>query len=108
MGMSKDWRTILHFAAAGLAIVALAVAYFAADPTGGNFMTDWLGVALMFLCPGSLLFATAVDFENLTNSGAALLFVFVVVTNCLIYGAIGAVYVWLRRKRHKALTSSTN
>jgi hypothetical protein len=96
--MSKDWRTILRFAVLGLAVAAVFFGVSEMDPAPGSSVALVLGAATLLLCPGSLLFVTAIDIEPQT-AGFALMWLIVGLINCAVYAVIGAAYVGLRKKR---------
>jgi hypothetical protein len=102
--MSKDWRTILRFAGLGLAIAAIFFGFSEMDPAPGSFVAFVLGGATLLLCPGSLLFVTAIDIEPQTT-GFAVMWLIVGLINCAVYAIIGAAYVGLRKKPGEPVAS---
>ena len=84
---------------AGLAIAAGFFLYIVAVPLSG--LRAWIAVIGACFCPGFLLLASKfcyVEVEQMAWSGLASVFVFVAVTNCLLYGIAGAVCDWFREK----------
>jgi hypothetical protein len=98
--MSKDWRTILGFAAVGFGVTAVFVAYQvltdASPPPPPN-----MPVLTMFiiLCPSSLLTIPLIDIE-IGSEGFYPLWTVVALINTALYAVIGAAYVGLRKKRN--------
>jgi hypothetical protein len=102
--MSKDWRIILRFSLLGLAIATVFFGFSEMDPTPGSLVAIWMGVAAIFLCPGSLLFVTAIDIEPQTT-GFTIMWLIIGLINCALYAAVGAAFVGLRKKRDGPATS---
>jgi hypothetical protein len=102
--MSKDWRTICRFSLLGLAIAAIFFVYFETDPPPGSSMALWTGVAALFLCPGGLLFVTAIDIEPQTFP-FAIEWLVIGLINAALYAVIGAAYVGLRKKPDRPVRS---
>ncbi len=102
--MSKDWRTILRFALLGVAIATVFFAYFETDPAPGSPIALLAGGAALFLCPGALIFVTAIDIEPQTT-GFAIIWLVIGLINSVIYALVGAAFVGLRRKQEGPTTS---
>ena len=81
----------------GLAMAAIFFGFSEMDPAPGSLVALVLGGATLLLCPGSLLFVTAIDIEPQTT-GFAVMWVIVGLINCAVYAIIGAAYVGLRKK----------
>src|SRR5712692_2462451 len=98
--MSKDWRTILRFAAMSFAIAApVAVLQVVPDSSSTNYS---LTAVSILLCPASLLlaplFAWFFEAAEVGTPGFYILWLFVGLTNAAVYAVIGAAYVGLRKK----------
>jgi hypothetical protein len=103
--MSKDWRTIFCFAAAGPGITAVFVAYQvitdSSPPPPPNIILD---LVFMILCPLSFLTIPLIDIE-IGSEGFYPLWAMVAVLNGLLYAVIGAAYVKSRKKRTESTTT---
>ena len=97
--MSKDWRIILGFAAVGLGITAVFVAYQvltdSSFPAPPNTLTYLI---CMILCPPSFLTIPLIDVE-IGSEGFYPFWTIVALVNAALYAVIGPAYVALRRKR---------
>jgi len=107
MSMGRDWGTILRFSAAGVLVVCIFFVFAVTDPLAGSSMKSWVTLLLSCLCPGFLLIASVfyIEVEQLSWTGWALVFFFVVATNFFLYGAMAAVYVGLRKWRDRTATT---
>ncbi len=101
MALSADWRTIVRFALAGLALGVVGSASSVASAISTS------AVALL-LCPAALLcaplFAWGFEAAETGTSGFYLLWAFVALVNAVLYALIGAAYVGLRKKPRGAPT----
>jgi hypothetical protein len=96
--MNKNWRTILLFAASGLAIAAFFFGYFEMDSAPGNSGAIWAGSAALVLCPGSFFFATLdIDIQPHTKAFDET-WLIIGLINFALYAVIGTAYVRLRKK----------
>jgi len=102
--MEKPWeqsRYMLVFAAAGLAVSALFVAYQVL--TDSSPLNLPVFIIFMLLCPGSLVllpvFIMCIDCETGTG-GFYFLWIFSVFANSLLYSAVGAIVGYLRYRRY--------
>jgi hypothetical protein len=90
----KRWKTILIFAAVGLAAAVLAYGSSATFDNGkpGNPEELVTGIASVVLCPPSLLFAACIDCEASGWDGFYM-FSIIGVLNTTLYGIVGAIVV---------------
>jgi hypothetical protein len=102
--MEKPWeqsRYMLVFAAAGLAVSALFVAYQVL--TDSSPLNLPVFTIFMLLCPGSLVllpvFIMCIDCETGTG-GFYFLWIFAGLANSLLYSAVGAIVGYLRYRRY--------
>jgi hypothetical protein len=93
--MSKDWWTILRFAILGVALAAVFFAFFETNSLVDSSMGIWVVGAALILCPGFIPFAWAASVEMELPSFKLILLI-VGLINCVIYAALGAVYVRFR------------
>jgi hypothetical protein len=108
--MSPSRRTVFRFALTGFAIAAGFFVYIVVVPLPGNSLRAWIAVVGAFLCPGFLLLASTfcyVEVDQMTWRGLGSVFVFVALTNCLLYAIAGAAYDWLRKKLNRGAASQT-
>jgi len=97
--MSKEWRTILGFAALGLGITAVFVAYqVLTDSSPPRPPNTLMYLIFMILCPPSFLTIPLIDVE-IGSEGFYPVWTIVALINAALYAVIGAAYVGLRRKR---------
>ena len=102
--MSKDWRTILGFAAVGLGVPAVWVVYqMLANPSPWSRLNDTLSVIFMILCPPVLLTFPLFDVE-IGDAGSYAILTVVAILNAALYAVIGRGYVGLRKKREGSAT----
>jgi hypothetical protein len=90
--MSKFWRIILYFEAAGVGLaVALYFLWAGASPgMSRSLHEDQMIGVLSILCPGSWIFMMCIDCEMGTNPGVAWLLI-VVGINLGVYAVLGAI-----------------
>jgi len=99
--MSKDWRTILRFAAAGFAITGTYVLYQVLTDSSPPPPPNMLVLTLFtILCPSCLLTVPPFDIE-IGTPGFYPLWTIVAIINAMLYAIISAVYVGLRNKSQK-------
>lgn len=98
--MSKDWRTILRFPAAGIGIAI--VFFFVFDKTD-FFIKSWVGICMFWaslaICPGFFAFVLYEAGSELPLSSPAFVWLVIGLVNCFYYTSIGAVYVDMRKLR---------
>jgi hypothetical protein len=96
--MTKDRRVILQFAAIGFTVAAAIVLYSvltdSSPPPPPNIP---LVVAIMILCPPSLLGIACMDCE-IGAGGFYFVWFFVGVFSFVLYGIVGAAYLRWRRR----------
>ena len=97
--MSKDWRTILRFAVAGLAAAAICCSFFKTDSLTESWAAIWMFWASLVACPGYFLFVLAAAGSELPMSDSALVWFIIGLINFAFYATIGAVYVDMRKPR---------
>ena len=102
MALTKDWRTIIHFALVGLALGIVGSA--------SSLTSDVSTIVVTFLlCPAALLcaplFAWAFEAAEAGTSGFYLLWALVALVNAVLYALIGAAFVGLRNKPRGAPTA---
>jgi hypothetical protein len=103
--MSKDWRTILGFAAVGLGITAVFVAYqVLTDSSPPRPPSTLMYLIFMILCPPSFLTIPLIDVE-IGSEGFYPVWAIVALMNAALYAVIGAAYVGLRKKPGQSATS---
>ncbi len=95
--MSKDWRTILRFAALGLAIAAGIYAYFAFLTVRTTDLDILVGKVSLILCPPSLLCLLYCGHDIVTGPNAGIWGV-IALTNAALYAMVGGAYVGLRAR----------
>ena len=98
--MSKDWRTILRFAALGLAFAVVAAGY---EALSSSFHSDVkVDAVSLVVCPAELLllplFAWFFEAAEAGTSGFYFLWSLTAFANAAIYAIIGAAYAGLRKK----------
>jgi hypothetical protein len=97
--MSKRWKTIASFAGFGLIIAVLlyvqALFHDFNKPMNPRDLT--FGIASFFFCPPSLLYVMCIDCEVGGSSGLVM-YSIIGILNAALYGAIGMVFVSLRKK----------
>jgi hypothetical protein len=100
--MEKPWeqsRYMLAFAAAGLAVTAVFVAYQVL--TDSSPLNLPVFTVFMFLCPGSLVLLPFMCIDCETGTGGFyFLWIFAGLANSLLYSAIGALVGYLRYRRY--------
>jgi drug/metabolite transporter (DMT)-like permease len=84
----KRRRLAIGLAILGLVIAVAFALYFETDPRPGSTAAVWSGMIALFLCPGSLLFVTAIDIEPQT-SAFAVMWLIIGLINFALYGGIG-------------------
>ena len=101
--MTKDWRTILKFAGSGLTVPLVIYIYsLSIDYTKPTTAFDFvLGIVMLILCPPSLLGALCIDCEVGTGAGVVL-WCLVGLSNAVLYGLVGMLYVGFRKKRQES------
>jgi hypothetical protein len=103
--MTKDRRVILQFAAVGFAVAAAIVVYSvitdSSPPPSPNIP---LVVAMIILCPPSLLGIACIDCEIGTGAFYFVWF-FIGIFNFVLYGVGGAAYLRLRRRPSGTVSS---
>ena len=107
MGIGRESRTILRFAATGVVIAILVggvlFAYLKTDPPDNWIRTGAVLVAVV-LCPGFIPFAWAAAIEMGIPS-RLIIWLAVIAINFVLYSGIGAVYVKLRSWREGTSTT---
>jgi len=103
--MTKDRCVILQFAAIGFAVAAAIVVHSvftdSSPPPPPNIP---LLVAMIILCPPSLLGIACIDCE-IGTGGFYFVWFFVGVFNFVLYGVVGAAYLRFRRRPSGTVTS---
>jgi hypothetical protein len=103
--MSKDWRTILGFAAVGSGIFVVWVVYqMLTDASPWSPLNNFLSVIFMILCPPVLLTFPLIDVD-IGTGGVYVVWMVVALLNAALYAAIGAAYVGFRKKPEGSATS---
>jgi hypothetical protein len=97
--MSRDWRTILRFAAVGLAVAAVFCMFFKTDFLAESQAATWMSLASLLLCPGYFVFILAVAGGELPIPDSALVWVTIGFSNCLFYAVVGAASIGMRKPR---------
>jgi hypothetical protein len=106
--MSPRRRSVFRFALTGLAVAVSFFVYITLVSITGNSLRAWIAVVGACFCPGFLLLVCTfcyVEVERLTWSGLVSVFLFVAVTNYLLYGIAGVAYEYLRDKLSGATTT---
>jgi len=101
--MTRDWRIVVRFAAAGLgfAIMFFAFDRFEVASTPQGLLPLRMRVAIVTLCPGCLVLATLdVDLKAGTRAFNEF-WLIIALANSAVYATIGAAFVALRRLRKK-------
>ena len=108
LDMSSASRAFFLDGGIGVAVATAFFAFAALVPLAGHPIASWIAIIGSFLCPGFLLLASTIcyaDQAQMTRWGLLSVFGFVAVTNCLLYGAIGAVYVKVRHWGSRTTTA---
>lgn len=97
--MSRDWRTILRFAAVGLAVAAVFCMFFKTDFLAKSQAAAWMSLASLVICPGYFVFILAVAGGELPIPDAVLVWFTIGLSNCLSYAVVGAASIGMRKPR---------
>jgi hypothetical protein len=107
VGISRDLRTIVRFAATGAVVAsvvaALFLAYLKSDPPD-NWTTIGAALVAVVLCPGFIPFGWAAGVEMELPS-LWVIWLTGTVINFALYGVLGAAYVKLRNWREETNTT---
>lgn len=97
--MRKPSRIITTFALLGLAVAGASYAGAVFDdytkPMNGLRFVLW--TVSMVLCPAQFLFAGCIDCEVI-GTGALIMYSIIGVLNAVLYAAVGAIFLRLRRR----------
>jgi hypothetical protein len=98
--MSKDWRTILRFAVAGIGIAIVFFVFNKTDFFSMGRAGIWMFWASLVICPAwFFVFVLVVNATELPVPDSALVWFLIGLFNCFYYMAIGAVYVDVQKPR---------
>ena len=96
--MRKNWKILAAFAALGFAITAFIVAYqVLTDSSPPPGLSTLLIVAIIFLCPPSLL-AIPLIYAETGTGGFYFIWFFVALINSVLYAVVGAQILFLLKK----------
>jgi hypothetical protein len=103
--MSRDWRIILRFAILCLTIAAVFFLFDKTDFFAKSWAGIWMFWASLALCPGLFLFGWWMAITEQPVQNVGLMWLVIGLINFVLYGAIGAAYVGLRKRPQESGTS---